>query len=118
MEATSNAENYLMSDSEIQNKRIEEIDLAMLARYFRILDRFTGLEDIAAEKRKDGDEESLNVSIRDRLLNYLVCNGKYYVERQIALRMMFESILTAPIYLANVEHILGLQLMNIGDEEQ
>lgn len=112
------AEDYLVCNSDIDKKRIEEIDLAMLARYFRILDRFVNSEDIAAVQKNDDDEELLNTSIKSRLLDFLICNNNshYYIERQIALRMMFDSILAAPKHIADVERMLGLQFTDTENE--
>ncbi len=107
----SSTEDYMLSDAEIGKKRIDEIHLGMVARYFRILDRFVSKEDIAAvNKRCDDGGEMLNASIKSRLMDYLMSNSRNYVERYIALRMMFDSILAGPRHLAEIDRIFGLRL--------
>jgi hypothetical protein len=110
-------ENYMVSESDIDEKRIEEIDLAELARSFRMLDRFMSSEDIPAAGDVDGDDEKSNdLATKSRLINFLMCSKRCYVERQIALRMIFASILMAPQHLAARERALGFKFTCTEDE--
>jgi hypothetical protein len=109
-ETMNNEESYIMCDSDIDKKRIDEIDLGELARSFRMLDRFMNLEDKGTAQNVNGDEELHDTATKSRLINFLMCNKRYYVERHLALRMMFDSILGAPQHLAKMERVLGFRL--------
>jgi hypothetical protein len=102
-------ERLTMSDFDIDNARIEEIDLGVLAKYFKVLDRFFNSEDIS-DVHEDGEQPSV-ASTKSRLIDFLLCSRmNHYIERQIALRMMFDNISSAPQCIAEAERVLGIRL--------
>lgn len=92
-------------DLDLDKVTIGEIDLAALARAFKVISFYfsnTGTDKIENEQ-KDGNSERLTMLF----FNYMTHEGPCMIERQLALRMVFEVSLLAPAHTEAVEKIIG-----------
>jgi hypothetical protein len=109
--------DFIIDNLGIDNTRIENIDLGLLARYFKILDHYFNSKFIA-EDVEVGNEQPSVTSTKNRLIDFLLCNTDHYAERQIALKMIFDNILAAPQYIAEAERALGISLIETEGENR
>jgi hypothetical protein len=109
--------DFIVDDLGIDNTRIKEIDLGLLVRYFKILDHYFNSK-YPAEDVEVGNEQPSVTSAKNCLIDFLLCNTGHYVERQIALKMIFDNILAAPQYIAEAERALGISLIETEGENR
>lgn len=92
-------------DLDIDNLTIGEIDLAVLGRAFWLLRGY--FDKAAGEYAPDAANRH---SMRTIVLEYMSAKGPYRAERNIAMRMVFDEMTSAPGFISKVEKILGQQL--------
>ncbi|MDL2320493.1 hypothetical protein LJC45_05110 [Alistipes sp. OttesenSCG-928-B03] len=92
-------------DLDLDKVIIGEIDLAALARAFKVISLY--FSNTGTDKTENEDGNRNNERLPQLFLKYITCEGPYMIERQLAFRMVFEASLSAPAYAEAVKKIIG-----------
>ena len=96
---------------------IGQINLAALARAYKVINMF-----LHASTSGGGCEEkaglSSDLTTNRVFVDWLVSEGPYSQEREIALQMVFEEATSAPRYLEMLDETFERRLIDLNEEEK